>query len=340
MKKLFKNKFINGLIKLLIVVLLLWAIYSQVFAKENIDDIWAIFIENFSFPNLYWLIFIVVLVPVNWGIEAYKWKQLIQNFTDLSFWKTYKAILAGITVSLFTPNRVGEYGGRILMVKAEHNWKAVIATLVGSFSQLLTLLAMGLLGAIYFSMTFLDPETYILQLIFFLGIAFISLMVFCFFNIDMVIPIARRIPFPDWMRRYLKHVAVLQNYTSKELIKVLLLSLFRYLIYSFQYFLALKFFGVEVPLIQGMAGIATIYLLQTSIPLPPLMGLLARGEVALFIWGFFSQTEVNILAASFSLFIINLAVPALLGAVFILQTNVLKSLGYEQSSPSSKTDQS
>ena len=107
MKKLFKNKFINGLIKLLIVVLLLWAIYSQVFAKENIDDIWAIFIENFSFPNLYWLIFIVVLVPVNWGIEAYKWKQLIQNFTDLSFWKTYKAILAGITVSLFTPNRVG-----------------------------------------------------------------------------------------------------------------------------------------------------------------------------------------------------------------------------------------
>lgn len=332
MKKIFKNKFINNLIKLVIVVLLLWTIYRQVFAKENIDEIWTVFLENFAFPNLYWLIFIVILVPVNWGIEAWKWKILIRSFSDLSFLKTYKAILAGLTVSLFTPNRIGDYGGRILMVKPEHNWKAVIATLVGSFSQILILLSMGLLGAIYFSNTFLEPEEYILQLVFFLGIGFIGLMVFCFFNIDMVIPIARRIPFPNWMRRYLKHVVVLQKYSSRQLLRVLLLSLSRYLIYSFQYYMALKFFGIEVPILQGLAGIATIYLLQTSIPMPPLMGLLARGEVALFVWGFFSQNDVGILAASFGLFIINLAVPSLLGAVFILQTNVLKSLGYEEGS--------
>lgn len=335
MKKLFQNKFINIVIKLLIVILLLWAIYNQVFAKENIEELWEVFIQNFTFPNLYWLIFIIVLVPVNWGIEAWKWKQLIKNFTSLNFLGTYKAILAGITVSLFTPNRIGEYGGRILMVKPEYNWKAVIATLVGSFSQLLTLLSVGLLGAIYFSSTFLDPETYILQLVFFMGIAFIGLMLFCFFNIDLAIPIARRIPLPNWIKRYLKHVAVLRNYSSKELLEVLFLSLLRYFIYSFQYFLALKFFGIEVTLLQGFTGISTIYLLQTSVPLPPVMGLLARGEIALFVWGFFSQNEVNILAASFSLFIINLAVPALIGAVFILQTNVLKSLGYGEKSQSS-----
>lgn len=332
MKSILKNKYINTFIKLLIVVLLIWTIYNQVFAKENINEIWEVFLRNFAFPNLWLLIFIILLVPVNWGIEAYKWKQLIKNFSDLNFWKTYKAILAGVAVSLFTPNRIGEYGGRILMVPAEQNWKAVIATLVGSFSQLLTLLAMGLIGAIYFSLNFLNPANYILQLVFFLGISFIGLMLFCFFNIDMVIPIARRIPFPNWMKKYLKHVTVLTNYSSKELSKVLFYSLLRYLTYSFQYYLALNFFGIEVTLFLGMAGISTIYLLQTSIPLPPLMGLLARGEVALFVWGFFSQNEVNILAASFSLFIINLAIPALLGAVFILQTNVLKSLGYDQNS--------
>ncbi len=328
LKQLLNNKFLNAAVKILIVGLLLWTIYRQVFAKDNIEELWRAFLQNFNFPNLWWLIAIAMLVPVNWGIEAIKWKQLIKNFSRLNFWKTYKAILAGVTVSLFTPNRVGEYGGRILLVEPENNWKAVVATLVGSFSQLLTLLTMGLLGAIVFSKTFLDPEIYILGLVFFLGIAFVGLMLFCFFNIDLVIPIAKRIPFPEKIKKYLRHVAVLKNYSNKELGHVLLFSLMRYLTYSFQYFLALQFFDIEVGIIQGFAGIATIYLMQTSIPLPPLMGLLARGEIALFVWGFFSSNEVNILAASFSLFVINLALPALIGAIFILQTNVMKSLGY------------
>jgi len=332
LKKLLKNKILNAFIKLVIVALLLWTIYRQVFARENIDDLWAVFVGHFAFPNLYWLIALVALVPVNWGIEAQKWNRLIRNFVRLSFWETYKAILAGITVSLFTPNRIGEYGGRILLVPAEHNWKAIIATLVGSFSQLLILLAMGLPGAIYFSKTFLHTEVYLLRAAFVSGLAFVGLSVFCFFNIDLAIPVARRIPFPNWLRRYLKHVAVLQNYTTRELAGVLGLSWLRYLTYSVQYYLALRFFDVPVPFLMGLAGISTIYLMQTSIPLPPVMGLLARGEIALFVWGFFSSNNLNILAASFSVFIINLAIPALLGSLFILQTNVLKSLGYDESS--------
>jgi hypothetical protein len=72
-----------------------------------------------------------------------------------------------------------------------------------------------------------------------------------------------------------------------------------------------------------MAGIATIFLVQASVPLPPAMGLLARSEIALFVWGFFTQDHVDILAATFSLFVINIAVPALLGLVFIVQVNII-----------------
>ena len=71
------------------------------------------------------------------------------------------------------------------------------------------------------------------------------------------------------------------------------------------------------------------FFVQASIPLPPVMGLLARGEIALFIWGFFSEDQVAILAATFTLFVINIAIPALFGMAFIVQANILKSLGYE-----------
>jgi len=329
LRKAIRSRHANTLIKASFATLLLWTIYRQVFAQADLDLISEAFLQNFSFPNLNWLLVVVLLVPVNWGFETLKWRQLIKNFTDLPFWRIYKAILSGVAVSLITPNRIGEYGGRILLLEAKNNWKAVIATMVGSFSQLLILLTAGLLGAVWFSYRYLQSEMYVLQIVFFFGIVLIALMLFCFFNIDLVVPIAKRIPFKEKFRRYLRPVKVLENYTSKELSETLLFAFLRYLTYSLQYYFALKFFGIEVNLLEGVSGISTIFLLQTSIPLPPLLGLLARGQVALFVWGFFSLDEVGILASSFSLFVINLIVPALVGMVFIVQINVLKSLGYE-----------
>ncbi len=122
---------------------------------------------------------------------------------------------------------------------------------------------------------------------------------------------------------------MLRNYTSKELTKVLFFALARYATYTMQYYLMLKYFGIEVPLWTGLACIAAIFLLQTSIPLPPIMGLLVRGEVALFVWGNFCDSELNILASTFGLWVINMILPALIGIIFIVNINVLKSLGYE-----------
>jgi hypothetical protein len=326
-KKILQHTYLNFLIKFLITALLIWTIYAQVFAKENITDIWQTFVDHFTFPNLYWLVAVLFLVPFNWGFETLKWGELIKSFSNISFWRAYRAILAGVTVSLFTPNRIGEYGGRILMVKPENNWKAIVATLVGSMSQLMILLTFGLIGAVYFSAQFLNPEAYILKSVVVLGLIFIALLIMCFFNIDLLIPLIKRLPYAEKLKKYVKHVQVLRNYSNEILASVLFYSLLRYATYTTQYFLILQFFGIEVPILAAFAGIATIFLLQTSVPLPPIMGLLARGEFALFIWGFFSTNEIDVLAATFSLFVINLMLPALLGLLFIIQTNVVESLG-------------
>ena len=55
------------------------------------------------------------------------------------------------------------------------------------------------------------------------------------------------------------------------------------------------------------------------------MGLLARGEVALKIWGLFTHNDLSILAATFSLWVINLIIPAFIGLVFILQANFFQT---------------
>jgi len=328
-KKPRSRKWIEWLIKLLVVAGLSWVIYKQIISRDNIDELWTTFLDSMNWSAVGWLIGAVLLIPINWAFETCKWQVLIREIEKLSFWKMYKAILAGVTFSVFTPNRIGEYAGRVLFVKPENNWKAVVATLVGSFSQLLVLLSAGLIGLIFFIYTFLELETYVLQGILFLGLALVALMSFCFYNIDLVVPIAKRLPMADYLRRYVKHVNVLRNYNSRELSKVIAFAFLRYTVYSMQYYLMLRFFGIEVALLTGLACIATIFLLQTSIPLPPLMGLFMRGEVALFVWGSFCSNELSILASTFSLWIINMIFPALLGAIFIVNINVLKSLGYE-----------
>lgn len=324
-----KYRLLDWTIKFAILALVATAIYFQIFRKENLAGMWVAFLRQLKDGEKIWFWLAVFLMPVNWAIESLKWQLLVSKFLKINFLRAYKAIFAGITISIFTPNRIGEYGGRILLVEPEYNWRAVLATLVGSFSQLAALLTSGIIGFLYFAWRFLEAEWYVLQGILLIGVALLGFMLYCFFNIDLVIPVARRIQFLHRFKKPLRHLTVLRNYRFRELATALTLSFLRYLTYSTQFFFLLKFFGVEASYLAALAGISTVYLVQTSIPLPPVMGLLARGQVALFVWSFFGGNEISILASTYGIFVINLAIPALLGVFVIVQTNVLKSFGYE-----------
>ncbi len=314
------------MVKTVVVLLFAWVLYQQVFARENIEALWATFLSNFTWENSIWLLSAILLMPLNWALETLKWQTLMERIEKLPFIKAYKAIFAGITFSIFTPNRIGEYGGRILMVEAPNNWKAVVATLVGSFSQLLMLMSFGLVGMLYFVLHFLDIKPLYVQGMTFLGLVLIGLLLFCYFNIRLFSSVFFKI---KWLRKYVKPLLILRHYKTKELARTLFFAFLRYITYTIQYYLLLRFFSIEIDFLLGLAGISTIFLLQTSIPLPPLMGLLVRGEVALNIWGYFTTNEISILAATFGVWLINLILPALIGVFFIIGVNVMNSLGFK-----------
>ncbi|MCB0576837.1 MAG: hypothetical protein KDC61_19920, partial [Saprospiraceae bacterium] len=73
-------------------------------------------------------------------------------------------------------------------------------------------------------------------------------------------------------------------FSRRDLLRVLFWSALRYGVYSAQYFMLLQFFGIKTGVFAGFAGIATIFLLQTVVPLPAFAGLLVRGNLAIFVW--------------------------------------------------------
>jgi len=87
------------------------------------------------------------LVPVNWGLEALKWQYLTKEIEPISFSTAFKAVLSGLSISIFTPNRVGEFAGKVFYLKTTEKVKATVASFIGSSLQLLVTVLAGFFAA-------------------------------------------------------------------------------------------------------------------------------------------------------------------------------------------------
>ena len=66
-------------------------------------------------PDKGWLwplIICLVLMIMNWGLEALKWQVLVKSTQPLNFIQAFGSVLAGLATGLITPNRIGNFIGR------------------------------------------------------------------------------------------------------------------------------------------------------------------------------------------------------------------------------------
>ena len=321
-KSLIQHKVFVGILKLGLAGILIIVLYHQLFGREDltIQALGQQFVAKLSLQNLPLILLVLILMPLNWFFETQKWLSLMQKIEPIALKKALEAVLAGVTFSLFTPNRIGEYTGRVLMVSKENRFMSVFVIMVGSFSQWIVLVVggwWGLIGAFYMDIIPISKLVFITLVV--VGIiASIGLFVL-YFNLRGLVAACSRY---RWTKKWASrlHDCVFQHYSPHELLAALSFSTLRYLTYSFQYLLLLYFFGFDANIWATVLGIMIVYLLQTGIPLPPSTGLLARGNIALLIFGYFSTTTGMagvILASTFSLWIINVVLPALIGAFFL-----------------------
>jgi len=329
------NSRINLVLKLLIAGLLSYVIYQQVFSRQDVGKLYENFSRQLHQGEIYFLLLALILMPINWLLESKKWQLLSDNFEKQSLAQSIKTVLGGVVCSLFSPARIGEYGGRVLFVKPENNWKSVAATMVGSLSQLLIVLSIGSLGLISWLGYYTLANSYALTGFFLLWFFVTLVGMAIYFHVDVFINILDRVKIFNRFKRFYEGLSVLQKYQQTHLTKTLMYSFMRYSVYSIQYWLLLMFFGINIGFLPSVSGITTIFFIQTGVPLPPIWDLFARGEVAIQIWGSFGANELSVLAATFTLWAINLILPSLLGLIFIVRINIVKSIGYDQENNSS-----
>jgi len=329
MKKNSRTRILNFTAKVVLVLLFIFIIYKQVFDRDNvnslIDELW-VSIEKRPF----FIVLVVLLMLVNLGLESLKWKVLVSKFEKTTFLNSFKTILVGVTTGIVTPAKLGEYFGRMLLLDSKNNWKAIWATFISSIAQNIATILFGIFGLTYFLRRFYDIESTIIDVSFYLGLTLVVVLLFLYYNIDLGLRIIRRLGLRKFADKIMsKDDSIKQFANSSILNKVLIFSMLRYLVFALQYYLLLVFFGVEGDVTAVFAAITVVYLIQTSIPLPPITNIFARGEIAILVFSHFTGNEIMILSSTFSLWIINLLIPATIGMFIIFKINVVKSLGYD-----------
>ncbi len=310
-EKKYTRKVISLLIKLAILVLSLFFIYQKITFTSYTFNLSAFFSE----ANKITLLIVLLLMFVNWSLEALKWKLLIAPFEKISFLISLKSIFTGVTVSVFTPNRVGEFAGRIFFLNTADKIQATIVSMLGSLFQLIITVLAGIIAYFILKNEFqfnqLFSKTNLLITVFLL----VTFLGFCLF-----IYLQRNTK----LNKYKKYIDVFTNYSKSQIISILSFSLVRYLVFSTQYFLILNLFGIAADSLILFSLIALTFFVTTVIPTFALTEIVVRSATAVYFFTLVNTNSETIVFASLFLWIINLALPALIGSLFVWKLKFFK----------------
>jgi hypothetical protein len=276
-------------------------------------------LEWYRHTEVPWMVLALVcgLMFLNWGIEAFKWQLLLRDVEPLGWMRAFTAVIAGTSIGLVTPNRVGEFAGRVLFLRPVHRVQGSFATLLGSIAQfVVTVLG----GTLLLFTTSLAPEGAIDAPVWDL-VKWSALLigvgtVFLYFSPAALERIFLAVPF---LRRYERHVHVLAVFDRPRLVRVLASSALRYMVFTCQFALLLVHIA-GVPWMNAFTAIPLIFLVTTLVPTTALTELGVRGSVAEALVTGGEPTGVVI--ASIIVWVVNIVLPAVAGSLILLVSRI------------------
>ncbi|MGV9011687.1 MAG: lysylphosphatidylglycerol synthase domain-containing protein [Flavobacteriales bacterium] len=262
----------------------------------------------------------LLLAALNWGIEAAKWRLLMTEVQPMGRLRAFSATLAGTAIGLFTPNRTGEFVGRVLFLAPENRWRGGFASVLGSIAQFaITVVAGGTAFVLWFPQRAVTDGGHWLALAIVAMVALVAVGTLIFyFQPRLLQQVVARLPL---LRRLGKEAAVLDNFPLRISATVLALSGLRYAIFMAQYMLLLSLVAV-VPLTTSLLAVPLIFLTTTLVPTMLLTELGVRGSVAVALLVPALHDPSPVLLAALMLWAVNLALPAVVGGYILLTKRI------------------
>ena len=340
--------------KAIVFLLVMYFLYDLIKTKiGHFEDFEVSFSLLFLPKNILLISLILLLTPINWAFEAWKWQKLASKIENTTFWQAYKGVLVGLTLSTTTPLMIGDYAGKILLLKSDKRLQSIGAILLGNAIQLYISLVFGTISYVFF-IIWVKPSPIFahsflvtiltISIVFgvYLGNNLSNISVFLSKNVwncdilcgksnlslnsssqergfDQATP--QNITEGNILLKYLKkYLIILENYTVLELRNLLLIAASRYVIFTIQFVLMFRIFQINLPLNIILAGIGIVFLTKTLISALNALGDLGiRTLTSVYYFGFFGANIAAVSSATFMIWLVNVLLPVTVGSVFVWQ---------------------
>jgi hypothetical protein len=312
------KKLLSAAIKAGILVAAFVFIFNKLSNNQNLANFQQI-LNDLSQTEVYKILTLVFsLMLLNWFLEALKWKFLVKSIEGISVWKAVESVFCGLTIAVFTPNRIGEYGGRVFFLAPRRRIFGVIAMAVGAIGQMIITNVLGATAILWFVGTYVKINPLLYQALILLGTIFCGFFIIFFFNIRWLNYLFLRISF---LKQFSKFFRILTRYTKSELLKVFMFCMARFLVFTAQYCLIITLLIPDIPVFEMSMMIFILFFIQSALPSLDLLDVGVRSMTATYFFSFITDQEVAIMAATACIWFVNLIIPAILGSIFVFKLN-------------------
>jgi hypothetical protein len=307
------KKVLSILLKAIIFLLVFWYVYRLLTKNTALVD-FKILLSSISDQVIFAsLTLVFALMLMNWLVEALKWKYICLQFQPISLNKAVKSVFSGLAWAIFTPNRIGEYGGRVLFLNPKKRIFGVIGMGIGSLSQMVITNVVGVWAFCWFVYTYLT-----IQGSWFIGVTLLTILysaffIIFYFRIGLINDLLIKIPF---LKKYQRFFGLLLRYDQKMLRKIFLYSAIRYVVFTSQYCLLMQVLIPELLFFEMLMMIFILFFVQSALPSLDLFDVGVRSVTASYFFGFLTEMNIAIMAIAACIWFVNLIVPAIIGSFF------------------------
>ena len=301
--------------KAVVTILILTYIY-RTFNNEQkgIADIGAVLSDILVKENSAILVFLLLLVPVNWALESLKWQRLASKAIDITFGEAFRSTLTGLAVGVAVPAQLGDTIGRVGALRSKNRLTAIGAAIISNGIQFYVSVLGGAIGWYYLGESLELPAASQHMLIFlFLVILIGGLSLFQFRH-----RILRIHPSKAWQKKVYDMVKIIGVYSGRDMLYATILGMARYLVFLSQFVITLSLFNFHLGILTLSACVSLIFLAKTLIPAVNVLGDLGLREfTALFVFHQFNLPSEQVIAGTFLIWILNIVGPILIGIFLI-----------------------
>lgn len=309
-----KKKILTLLVKIAIGIVSFWIIYNRLITIPHLKEQCMFW---FSEPKMYSIFFLVLcLMPINWGIESYKWKSITAKVESVSYTTALKSVYSGICVGNIAPGRAMEFLAKIIFFKFENRPSITVLHFINGMFQMLITVTVGII-AIAYKLSQINGSSNFIYIVLIAGLFMILFFCWAIFNVTYI---QKKLKFIKWFRK----MDDAQNiqFSKTLILKLVSLSIVRYFVFSMQFYLIYNALSPQNEIIQIFMSIAAYFMLTSLIPMISVIEPAIRAAIALFVFNNAADNTVVVVLASTFVWIINVVVPSAIGYIIILREKI------------------